>query len=50
MAELKTKENKASVSNFINSVEDPQKRADCKKIARLITESVREMRRIYGGR
>ena len=48
MAELKTKENKASVSRFINSIEDPQKRADCKKIATLMREATGKRAKMWG--
>jgi len=34
--ELKTKQNKASVSSFLNTIEDPQKRKDCKEISKLM--------------
>jgi hypothetical protein len=39
MAELKTKENSASVAAFLNAVEDTQKRADAKKIAAMMREA-----------
>ncbi len=36
MAEPKTKRNNASVSAFLNAVEDPQKRKDCKTLAKMM--------------
>ena len=39
MAALKTKKNKASVSAFLNAVKDPQKRADCKAIGKMMREA-----------
>ena len=36
MAEMKTKKTKASVSAFLDSVEDPQKRKDAKTIAKIM--------------
>lgn len=38
MADLKTKKNKASVTDFIKAVQDPQKRADCKAIAKIMRD------------
>jgi hypothetical protein len=43
MAENKTKATKASVTAFVNSIEDPQKRADARKVAAM-------MRRVTGKR
>ncbi len=43
MAELKTKPNKASVAQFLNSIEDPQRRKDSKTVAAM-------MKRITGAR
>lgn len=43
MAENKTQPTKVSVTGFLNSIEDPQKRADAKKVAAM-------MRRITGKR
>ncbi len=43
MAENKTKATKASVTEFMNSIEDPQKRADSRKVAAM-------MRRVTGKR
>jgi nucleoid DNA-binding protein len=36
MAELKTKKTKASVSAFLDTIEDPQKRKDAKAIAKMM--------------
>ena len=38
MSELKTKPNKSSVTEFINSVEDPVKRQDSKTLVKLMQE------------
>ena len=38
MAELKTKPNAASVTDFLDSVDDPQKRADSYAILELMQE------------
>lgn len=43
MAENKTKATKASVTEFMNSIADPQKRADARKVAAM-------MRRVTGKR
>ena len=43
MAENKTKATKASVTEFMNSIDDPQKRADARKVAAM-------MRRVTGKR
>jgi hypothetical protein len=47
-AELKTKVNKASVEDFLNSVEDEQKRADCFEIARIMTQVTKEKPKMWG--
>ena len=39
MAELKTKKNKASVTAFINAVDNEQKRKDCKELLRIFREA-----------
>ncbi len=49
MSELKTKPNKASVSSFLNSIEDPVKRADSKKVAKLMKEITGEAPKMWGG-
>jgi len=38
MAELKTQKTKASVSAFLNSIEDEEKRKDAKAVARIMRE------------
>jgi hypothetical protein len=48
VAELKTKENKASVSKFLNGINDTQKRADCKAIARLMREATGKPPKMWG--
>ena len=39
MAEPKTKKNSASVTAFVNSVENPQRRADAKELLRIFKEA-----------
>ena len=48
MAELKTKATNTSVSKFLNAVEDKQKRADCKTVARLMREATGKMAKLWG--
>lgn len=48
MAELKTRETKASVTAFLNSIEDRQKRADCKLIAKMMREATGKRARMWG--
>lgn len=48
MAELKTKENEASVEDFLNAVEDEQKRADCWKIADLMKKATGSDPKMWG--
>jgi hypothetical protein len=48
MAELKTKETKASVASFLAGVEDPEKRADCRKIAKLMREATGKRAKMWG--
>jgi hypothetical protein len=48
MAELKTKENSASVAAFLNAVEDTQKRADAKKIAAMMREATGSRAKMWG--
>ena len=38
MAELKTRPTKASVTGFINSISDQQRRNDCKAVAKMMRE------------
>ena len=48
MAELKMKETKASVSSFLNAIEDRQKRADCKVISKMMREATGKSAKIWG--
>lgn len=48
MAELKTKETKASVREFLASLDDKQKRADCKVIARMMREATGKKAKMWG--
>ncbi|MCO4768563.1 MAG: DUF1801 domain-containing protein [Deltaproteobacteria bacterium] len=48
MAELKTKENDASVQSFLDSIEDDAKRADCVAIAALMEEVSGAPPRMWG--
>jgi hypothetical protein len=47
-AELKTKVNKASVEDFLNSIEDEQKRADCFEISKIMTQVTKEKPKMWG--
>lgn len=46
--ELKTKKNKASVEDFLNSVEDESKREDCKKIAEMMQKATGAEPKMWG--
>ena len=48
MAELKTKENKASVSKFISSVKDIQKQEDSKKLIKIFEQVTKEKPKMWG--
>ncbi len=48
MAELKTKQNDASVEDFLSEVDDEQKRADCKKIAEWMTNATGDDPKMWG--
>ena len=48
MAELKTKKTNASVSQFLNAVEDKQRRADCKTVARLMRAATGKVAKLWG--
>ncbi len=48
MAELKTQRTNASVSAFLNAVEDEAKRADAKMLAKLFTEVTGEKPAMWG--
>lgn len=39
MGELKTKKTKASVAAFLNGIEDKQRRADCKAVAKMMRDA-----------
>ena len=48
MAELKTQKTNASVSQFINSIEDDQRRKDCKAIATMMQKATKAKPRMWG--
>ena len=48
MAELKTKENNASVKEFINSIEDETKRKDCFAIAEIMKKESKAEAKMWG--
>jgi hypothetical protein len=48
MAELKTKENKASVEKFLNSIKDEQKRQDSFKILEMMKKITKEDPKMWG--
>jgi hypothetical protein len=48
MAEAKTKANKASVDAFFNSIDDEQKREDCKAIAALMQQATQAKPEMWG--
>jgi hypothetical protein len=48
VAELKTKKTGASVSEFINAVEDEQRRKDCKAIAALMRKATKSKPAMWG--
>lgn len=48
MAELKTKENEASVEDFINGVADENVRADCRKIVDLMSKATDAKPKMWG--
>ena len=47
-AELKTKKNKASVKEFLDSIEDEQKRKDCKEIAKMMRKASGKNAKMWG--
>ncbi len=49
MAELKTKENDASVDEFLNSIENEQKRKDCFEIMKIMTVATKSPATMWGG-
>jgi hypothetical protein len=48
VAEQKTKKTKARVADFLKTVEDPQRRADCKKIAAMMREATGNRAAMWG--
>ena len=48
MAELKTKENKASVSGFLNSITDRNRRRDAQKILEIMQSVTKEEPKMWG--
>lgn len=48
MAENKTKETKASVNKFINSVKDERTKADCKQIISVMKDITKEDPKMWG--
>ena len=47
-AEIKTKETEASVEDFLSGVEDERVRADCRKIAELMSEATGAPPKMWG--
>jgi hypothetical protein len=47
-AELKTKETNASVEDFLNGIEDEQKRADCFQISKMMERATGERPKMWG--
>ena len=48
MAENKTQPTKASVTDFIKAVEDPQKRADARKVAAMMRKATGKRAKMWG--
>jgi hypothetical protein len=48
MAEIKTKENDASVEEFLSSIEDEKKRADCEKISAMMDKATGAKPKMWG--
>ncbi len=48
LAEIKTKENSASVADFIDSIENEQKRKDCQVIVKLMEKATKEKPKMWG--
>lgn len=48
MAELKTKENDASVGDFINKAEDQEKREDAFRLLKIFEETTKEKAKMWG--
>ncbi len=48
MATLKTRPTKASVTDFVNSIEDKQKRADARKVATMMRKATGKRATMWG--
>ena len=48
MAELKTKATNASVSKFLDAIEDDQRREDCLAVAKIMTKATGEDPKMWG--
>ena len=48
MAELKTRPNQASVAGFLAAIDDPQKRADARKVAAMMRRATGKRARMWG--
>jgi hypothetical protein len=48
MAENKTRKTKASVADFLKRIEDPQRRADCKRVAKMMREATGNRAAMWG--
>jgi hypothetical protein len=48
MAEVKTKLNDASVDDFLNAIEDEQKRADCFAVSKLMQQATKANPKMWG--
>ena len=48
LAEIKTKENSASVDDFINNIPDEQKRKDCQVILKMMEKSTMDKPKMWG--
>ena len=48
MAELKTRANRASVKDFLAAVDDPQKRADARKVAAMMRRATGKRAKMWG--
>ncbi len=46
--ELKTKKNEASVEDFLNLIEDEQKRRDCFEIAKMMEKATQQKPKMWG--
>lgn len=48
MAELKTQANQASVTEFLKTIDDKQKRADCRAIAKMMRDATGKRAKMWG--